>query len=310
VAELDELIPFDRSGYGRMHRSVGMFTSFWQFVRELRGRRFDLVIDLQGLFRSGFIALGTGAGRRIGFADGREFAPLFYTRRVVCPRGPVHAVDRNLRVAAALGLPVDRPRFPLGLRPTELEEARALVAATAGQPLPRFLAVVPGARWVTKLWRPERIAAVLDRLHDAGAPPAVLLGAPDEREIAGRVSAAARAPLVDLVGRTSLRQLTAVLNLAEAVLCHDSGPMHIAAALHRPTVALFGPTDPRRCGPYSPVARVVQTAIDCSPCYRRTCDHHSCMERLTVDTVYNAIAPLVCPPTATPAGALAAGRAR
>lgn len=291
---LDEVIPFDRRRYGRMLQSPRILIEFFGFVRQLRRRHFDLVLDLQGLFRSGFLAYASGARRRVGFADAREFAWLFYTQRIACARTPpniatpnTHAVDRNLNLARVLGLPVDPPTFPLGLRTEELDSARKLLATAAGRPLDHFTAVIPGARWDTKRWRADRLAKLIERLAAERLPPAILLGSPDDRAFANQILATGQTPVIDLVGRTSLRQLSALLALADLVICHDSGPMHIAAALDRPLVAIFGPTNPTRTGPYGPSSRVVALPLPCAPCYRRQCPlgHHNCMQQLDVDTV-------------------------
>ncbi len=293
---LDDVIVFDRARYGKMLRSGRALGDFLRFLRELRRRRFDLVVDLQGLFRSGFLAFASGAERRIGFAAARESAGLFYTQPVRCPPDARHAVDKNLCVVAALGLSTDRPEFPLGLRLEEIRAAKTLLTTAAGRPVKTFTAVIPGARWESKRWRAERIAALIDRMHEESLPCCVLLGSAADRPFADRVVAACRSPVIDLVGRTSLRVLAAVLGLSDRVICHDSGPMHIAAALNKPLVAIFGPTDPDVTGPYrcpkegasgtQPAFRVVAAPIECSPCRLRTCDHHSCMERLAVETVF------------------------
>jgi len=297
---LDEVIPFDRRHYGRMLRSLHSAADFLGFCRGLRRRRFDLVIDLQGLFRSGFLAWVSGAPARVGPRAAREGGALFYSLRVDEPppradsrsdTGDVHAVERNLHIARALGLDVSVPAFPLALRADELVSADAKLTQAAGQPLPRFIAALPGARWASKRWPATHWAALLDALHAAGLPPTVLLGGPDERGEADAIIAATRAPLVDLVGRTSLRELTAVLARAALVVCMDSGPMHIAAALTRPLVALFGPTNPGRTGPYSDTAHVVRLALPCSPCYARRCPlgHQDCLRTLDVQRVRAAV---------------------
>lgn len=285
---LSEAILFDRHGYGEMLGNAGMLGSFGDFVVSLRRRQFDLVIDLQGLFRSGFLTAATGARTRVGFATAREFAALAYNLRVSCPHDVRHAVDRNLRVAAALGLDIGDPQFPLGLRLHETTAAQGMLNYAAGEPIDRFTAIIPGARWTTKQWSPLRFAELIDRLHAAGHPPCVLLGSPDERGVAAQIVDRCQTRVIDLVGKSNLRELAALLDLSQQVICNDSGPMHIAAALGKPTIALFGPTDPRRCGPYSPTAQVVQTPIPCSPCYLRSCTHHSCMQRLSVEAVLTA----------------------
>ncbi len=300
---IDELILFDRSRFGRMLRSPRILAEFVRFLAALRRRRFDCVLDLQGLVRSGFLAWISGAGRRVGFTDAREFAWAFYTQRVPSPqarkvagrtdpRRDVHAVDKNLAAARALGLPADgQPGFPLGLRPAELTAGRAIVETAAGRPVPDYIAVAPGARWASKRWPAELLAALLDRLHADGLPVCVLLGGPDDRTCVSAITAAAHVPLVDLVGRTSLRELCAVLAGATLVVCHDSGPMHLAAALGRPLVALFGPTSAARTGPHGDRARVVSLKLPCAPCYARECPlgHHACLRELDVERVVTAV---------------------
>jgi lipopolysaccharide heptosyltransferase I len=298
---LDEVIPFDRKHYGRMWRSPRAALDFLGFCLAIRRRNFDLIIDLQGLFRSGFLAWVGGAQRRVGFADARELSWLFMTQRVRGPwssrRAPgrrdpasdVHAVEKNLHVARALGLAVDPPQFPLGLRDAESEAARALLAA-AGVSGTRFIALAPGARWESKRWPVESWAALIDRLHAGGGPTCVLLGGPDERALADAIVTRCRTKPANLIGRTSLRELTALLALAERVICCDSGPMHMTAALARPMVALFGPTNAARTGPYGRKTQVLALPLDCSPCYARVCPlrHHACMRQLSVEQVASA----------------------
>ena len=288
---LDEVIRFDRARYGRMWRSPRAFVDFWRFVRRLRRGRFDLVVDLQGLIRSGLFSWLSGARQRVGSATAREGAWLFYSRRVRPPAAAEHAVDKNLSLVEALGLRVGRPAFPLGLRPAERIAARQLLADAAGQEVEAFTAVFPGARWETKRWPPERIGALIDRIHAGGLPRCVLLGAPGDRAIADDVKPSCHSGVVDLVGRTTLRQLAALVEAAERVVCHDSGPLHIAAAFDKPTIAIFGPSSAVRTGPYSAAAKIVTHPVPCAPCYCRACPlgHHDCMRGLTVEAVYEQV---------------------
>lgn len=288
---IDEVIRFDRRRYGRLLRSPRALADFARFVFALHHRRFDLVIDLQGLFRSGFLAWASGAPQRVGFAVARELAPVFYTRRVRCAPAAVHAVDRNLQIAAALGAAPAAPEFPLHVPPHELEQARNKLVAAARRELREFIAILPAARWPSKLWNESHFANLIERLAVDGRPTCVLLGAPSEAGIAQRISAACKAEVVNLVGRTSLPQLVALLDLSRFVICLDSGPMHIAAALNKPLVALFGPTNPHRTGPYSPRAHVVSRALPCAPCYRVTCPlgHHACLDGLLPEQVLSHV---------------------
>lgn len=303
---LNEVIVFDRGRYGKMLSSPEAFRGFWAFIGRLRTERFDLVVDLQGLFRSGFLALASGAEWRAGFAGARELAPLLYTLPVNVGPAEVHAVDRNVALAQAVvsrltrAAPCDRrPEFPLGLSAAEQQAARERLSAALrvrarngafahapddAEP-PEFVVIAPGARWATKRWPVERWGDLLDRLHAENFPPAILLGGPDDAAFAEEIQRRAHHPAINWVGQTTLRELACILAECRGLICQDSGPMHLAAALDRPLVAIFGPTDPRRTGPYGRRVQIVRTAIDCAPCLRRSCWHHSCMQRLEVERV-------------------------
>ena len=293
---INEVIPFDRRRYGRMLTSPSILREFLAFVGDLRRRRFDLVVDLQGLVRSGFMAWATGAKRRIGFADAREMAWAFYSQRVAVPGNAVHAVDKNCALASEMGLQISRPEFPLPITPrarTAMQDRLSAAGLTHG----RFIAVLPGARWESKRWTAEKFAELLCRLAATDPRPCVLLGAPDERPFAEQIRAAG-ARAIDLVGSTSLAELAAALDLAEVVVSHDSGPMHVAAALGRPIVALFGPTDSRKTGPYQTSAHVLTHSVPCAPCMQRVCPlgHQNCLRGLEIEAVLRAVRELAPPP--------------
>ncbi len=292
--ELDELIVFDRNQFARLGRSPGATRAFFTFVRALRRRRFDLVVDLQGLFRSGFFARATGAPVRLGLREARELAWLAYTHRI--PRGgpDVHAVERNYAVARWLGFEDVPVTMNLAISPAERADARTLLA-DAGVPAGRpFVAILPGARWETKRWLPQRFAALVEWVASESGVEAVLMGGPDERDACTQIMALATGWAANLAGQTSLRQLAAVIAEAAVVVCHDSGPMHIAAALQRPMVAISGPTNPSRTGPYRQVDAVLRRDLPCSPCYLRRlsqCPHaHECMQGIEADAVISRVA--------------------
>jgi lipopolysaccharide heptosyltransferase I len=270
---VDEIILFDRRRYGRIGRSLTVTREFMAFLAELRRKQFTAVIDLQGLFRSGVLAMATGAADRVGFRAARELAPLFYTDRVTVADKDMHAVDRYLAVAAHLGLAMPKATDHLPVPP----EARAAIrrrladlGLAAGEP---FLAVCAHARWDTKQWPPERFAEVLNRLRREAHGRAVLIGSGGAAALSERVTAAMTEPPIDLTNRTTLRELVALTAEARAMLTNDSGPMHVAAAVGTPVVAVFGPTNPHRTGPYGPGHQVIAGRSDCSPCYKRECPY-------------------------------------
>lgn len=302
--QLDHVVHFDRARFGRMTRSPAAAAAFVAFLRDLRDRSFDLVIDLQGLFRSGFLAWITGADVRIGFAAAREGAPLFYTHRVAeddADFARTHAADRNWAVARALDIGDMPLRFDLAVTDAERDRAADILGALNTDPRVCFVAVLPGARWETKRWSPDRFAAFIEHVWRDHSVPCVLLGAPDERDLCENVARLSGRTVTNLAGRTNLRDLVAIIDRAAAVLTHDSGPMHIAAALNRPLVALLGPTNRNRTGPYGYGASVVQADLPCVPCYLKhlsQCPYnHQCMVTLDPSEVAGRLGELLKPGT-------------
>jgi lipopolysaccharide heptosyltransferase I len=316
--DLTEIVLFDRRRLGRMGVSPRIASEFVAFLRDLRARRYDLVIDLQGLFRSGFITRATGSPVRIGFRNAREGARLFYTHRIDTPTGDIHAVDKNYLVAGILGFADVPISFDLPISVAAEAEADALLGVTSPPPrggprggedvrsrassFPSAIAgaqstivFAPGARWETKRWLPERFAQLIDELASDGAAETyrcVLVGGREDQELCADISRRClRAPL-NLCGRTSLPGLVAIIARADLVICHDSGASHIAAALNRPLVCITGPTNPRRTGPYGRQHDVLRLDLECSPCYFRRLSqcphHHRCMQDLDVAKVVAA----------------------
>ncbi|MDP9131993.1 MAG: glycosyltransferase family 9 protein, partial [Nitrospirota bacterium] len=251
-------------------------------VPELRAARFDVVVDLQGLFRSGAMAWLTGCGRRIGFAGAREGSPLFYTRQVEVPDVPLHAVDRYLLVAEALGAkrPVE-PLFEFVDRPVDHQAVETILTRAGVVPSLPWIAINASARWETKRWPPQHFAEAADQLSRAHTLPIVFIGGPAERQESQAVMALMRAKAVDLTGQTPVGLLPGLLRQAAVLVTNDSGPMHIAAAVGTPVVALFGPTDPIRTGPYGRGHLVLSHAVECSPCFSRDCSRVVRLECLT-----------------------------
>jgi len=290
---LDEIVRFDRRRYGQVGRNLRITAEFLEFLRGLRARRFDLVVDLQGLFRSGFLAFASGAGTRVGFASAREFAWVFYSHRIAVRDPNMHAVDRNYLFASALGFEDVPIEFSLPVR----AEARAVVrrmleegGLAAGTP---YLLMAPGTRWETKIWPAEHFAEVARRIRGERGLGVVLAGMESEAPIARRVAELAGGGVVNLAGRTSLAELIALVDGAALVVMHDSGPMHLASALRKPMVAIYGPTSPVRTGPYGRDDTVARLDLPCSPCYLKEtaeCPHkHRCMRELSPEGVVERV---------------------
>jgi heptosyltransferase I len=252
-------------------------------IPRLRAEKFDLAVDLQGLFRSAIMARLAGCPERIGFANGREGSPLFYTQRVAVPTPDMHAVDRYLLVADALGAARPAaPQFRFRISPADREQVASVLGRAGLRTGAPWIAMNVSARWPTKRWPVESFAVVADRLHQEGAGPVVLVGGPDDRADAQRVKTLVKtSSIIDVTGLTPLGLLPALLQSASVLLTNDSGPMHVAAAVGTPVVALFGPTSRIRTGPYGKNHCVLTHPLPCSPCFSRRCTNAIERECLT-----------------------------
>jgi len=270
--DLDEVIPFDRKRFGRIARDPEATGEFMRFCRELRRRQFDWVIDLQGLFRSGYLSFAADAPTRAGFADARELAWVFYTHRirVTAP----HTVDRNIQLARALGVDARGEDLRLTVTRQGRSSAESFLAEREIQPR-RYVVVAPGTRRENKLYPARHWREVIAKL--AAELPVVVIGSAGERALCAEV-ADGLANAFSLAGRTSLPELVALIALAGTVICCDSAASFIAPAVGTPFVTLMGPTRPERTGPYGRGGKAVLADIPCLGCLKRRCRHATCMQ--------------------------------
>jgi lipopolysaccharide heptosyltransferase I len=277
---VDEVILFQRKRWGRGWYSPWALGDLSGFIGKLRQREFDVVIDLQGLLRSAWIAMASGAPRRIGFSNAREFAPLFDTELVDCSWDNEHAVQRYLKIASALGCGDGPAEFCFAVDDDDRSYISKLIP-----PSTPYAVLMPGTNWDTKRWPAARFAALVKPLKERFGLEAVLAGSSADAGLARQIPAK-----FNLIAKTSLRQIVALLERAQLVIGNDTGPMHMAAALGIPLVCPYGPTDPRRTGPFERPESVVRINLPCSPCYSRTCSHRSCMEWLGIAPVLETAA--------------------
>ncbi len=250
------------------------------FLGRVRAGEFGLALDLGRGIKSALIARASGAPRRLGFArgDSREGAWLLATERLP-PQGVERAkLEQFLAFGDLLGVPPAPVAF--GLAPTP-DEAAAAESLLAGLPHPIVAACV-GSSCPARAWFPEPTAEVLSALHDRHGGSAVLLGMPADGPFALAVARHARGPVRDLVGRTTLRQLLAVLARATIAVGPDSGALHLASAVGVPVVSLWGATSAARSTPFGSERWAVQGDAPCMPCFLRTCPiERVCMRAIT-----------------------------
>jgi ADP-heptose:LPS heptosyltransferase len=265
--DVRRVIPFARRGRDRKLAS---------FLFALRKARYDLVIDMQGLLKSGVITRLARGRRRIGPSFQREGAKIFYHAVAGERDKDRHAVEENLDPVRYLGLDPIPPEFPVTFPALDLDGNGPHVA------------VVPSSRWEAKDWTPAGFASAARYLRDERGAKVYLLGGPGDVQRCDDVERMMGGDAINLAGKTSIVEMGSYLAAMDLLIANDSGPVHMAAAVGTPSLVLFGPTCPMRTGPYGEEHRVVQApATECRPCFMRECPpgHHRCMAGISADQV-------------------------
>jgi lipopolysaccharide heptosyltransferase II len=272
--DLAGVVRFERKRWARPQHWPEMFRS----VRWLRAQQFDLVIDLQCLARSGAFAWLARGNFLVGLDEVREGARGFYDVAVPRKSFHTHAVDWYLSVLPALGVPVHKNFAWLPERPEIAAEVKrkwpgAFVSAPhSALRTPHLILLQPGARWQNKRWPVGHFAELVQRLAQKHPDTRfAILGGQDDQPLGEIILQAAPARCLNLCGGTSLLEMVEWIRLGDLLVTNDTGPMHAAAALGKPLVALFGPTEPRRTGPYGQLENVLRLDLPCSPCLKADC---------------------------------------
>jgi len=255
VPGLDERLLFERKQLGRWYTGQGL-TAMRSLIEQLRTANYDLILDLQGLLRTALLGWLSGCPTRVGMANAREGAPLFYTHRVKPPAGSLHMVDRYRTLLEAIGIETFDPRNPLR-PPAKAAEYASVMLNEAGLTPGRFAVLIAGSAHPSKCWPTERFAAVAEKLAKQYGLKIAAVGTAGEKKIVSTIQQACAVPIADFCGRTSIPQLAALLTQAGLVVSNDTGPGHIAAAIGVPTVLIFGPTNPAWVAPYGRPETVV-----------------------------------------------------
>lgn len=273
-------------------------TQWWDMLHVIRKQDFDLVVDLQGLLRSAFMAKMSGASVIVGFAQGRECSPWFYTHRVKLPIPSgtswrlwnMHAVDRNLAVAKFLGAECDVPQFCLPSHEDDRQAVDQWLKAGNVTESDKLVAIAPLTRQPIKNWPLERFVQVAQSLIELNHVKIVLVGTEDPH-VSRQFEAALGSQCVNLMGKTRVRQLSVLLDKVSLLIANDSAPLHIAAARGIPLLTIFGPTNPESTGPYgmSADSQVMTHALPCQPCGERTCRNAIPLECLTASSVNDVV---------------------
>jgi heptosyltransferase III len=293
---VDEVIPL------RKHQGI---VHDLRFIHYLRKKKFDVAINMTEGDRGAILAFLSGARHRIGVANKRRKGflgkHLLFTHLIEANYNGRQRAAMDLDVLEPLGIPSTDPQIELFTSPEDdsfIQQVLQLEGIT--EPMP-FAVVHPTSRWLFKCWRDEAVAGVIDYLQTNGLR-VVLTSGPDAKEkekLSSILSLATSKPVV-LSGDLTLKQFAALLKQSTLFFGVDSAPMHMAAALDKPLVALFGPSDYRVWRPLGTKSRIVMREADfpCLPCRKDGCDgskNSKCLEVITVEEVIDTIDELLCP---------------
>ncbi len=283
---IDKIFIFERKRWGEKRSVLKTCIEFLRFTGEIRSCGFDLVIDLQGLLRSGLITFLSGAKYTVGLSNAREGSRLFFNHVVDVSKKNLHAVDRYLSVCEKIGIVRKNPvKFSLFIKEDVRKKVDKLLIDNGIKKKDIVVVVNANSRWRTKCWNQDRFAVLSDRLMDEFSVKIVMIGAVCDSEYVKQIVGMMKNTPVVLVGKTTLLGLSSVLKRADIMITNDSGPMHMSVAVSTATIALFGPTDPKLTGPYGENGDVIFKQIDCQPCFKRNCATKECMNLIDIDDV-------------------------
>jgi heptosyltransferase I len=287
--DLTGIFPFQRNRWAALHRWPEIAAS----LRTMRQKRFDWAIDLQGLARSGLFAWLSNARLTVGLNNlregQREGARAFYD--LTPPSAPprTHAVDRYMAVLPLLGVPT---HWNFDWLPSR-QEVRAQILKKWNPADTPWVALLPGGRWDNKRWPVEYFVELVKLMRAREDLRFVILGSASERPLGQAIEAIDPTRCLNLAGQTSLWEMIEWIRLCRLTVTNDTGPMHVAAALKKPLVALFGPTNPCNTGPYGDLENVIQiTRLPCVPCMKATCsyaDPLACLRQITPAMVFEKV---------------------
>ncbi len=277
LPEIDKILVHDKKNGG--------LKELVRILKAVRRERFDIVISPHRSTRSTLIALYSGAKTRIGYKENE--LSFFYNRRIERPMH-LHEAERILALAGPLGDYDESPRPHLTVTLKEKAYARELMGESP------YALVAPGSAWKTKRWPPDSFGEVVAGLIERGYRVA-LIGGPGDREPAEEVVDSVPDTIANLTGRTTLREMTALIAGSALLVCNDSAPIHVASAFETPTVAVFGPTTPEMG--FAPLGKralaIGLPGLSCRPCSDHGGDvcpekHFACMRQLRPETVLEA----------------------
>jgi 3-deoxy-D-manno-octulosonic-acid transferase/heptosyltransferase-1 len=264
----------------------------YRFLKELRDTRYDLIIDFQGLLKSGILIALSRGRRKIGYGRGMEHMEcsyVFLNERVPPVDMDNHALMRSMMLLDAIGIPSSDIEYNLPVQDQDRATRDALLIRHDIREPRLLVAINPAAKWETKLWSQLKFAKLADTLIQQYGASLVFTGGSEDRGAVQGIISAMEGKAANLAGETTLRTLAALYEKTDFLVSTDTGPMHIASAVGTPVVALFGPTAPWRTGPFGPDHQIIRVATECSPCFKRQCSATRCMQEISVEHVLDGV---------------------
>lgn len=279
--DVDRILVFDRDG---KHR--GFFAQF-QFYRELRRERFQLVVAMQTAMWSHLVAFLSGAPYRLGRYQKCFRSTLTHAWRGKYPKGETHEADRNLELVRLICNGEGKRKLIFHLLPNEISIVKKRIASWGIGDNTFLIGIHPGGSSFDKRWPEKQYAELADRLAYHYKATILLLQGPGEEALTENIQKTMQSPAIAHAPET-IRELGALLSCCDLVVCNDSGPMHLAAALDVPTIAIFGPTDHVAWHPLSENASIVRRDMPCWPCSAHKCKiGWECTKKLSIEPVWN-----------------------
>ncbi len=287
---IDNLIVFDR-------RKISL-SYIGKMKKILRAENFDISIDFHGLFKSAFIVMLAGAKIKLASSstNGMRELSWMFSKEIKPDNVISHCIERHLAVAKYLGCEFDINNLDFHLEITDkyVAEVKEILKKENADLNKKIILVHPGGGWISRRWQSDKFAKTIDLINKNYDVNVMLIGGKEggasekglDEEI---ISMLETQKIINLTGKLTLKQLMALFTMANLFLANEAGPMHIATALKVPSVAILGPTDANRTGPFKGNTTVVQKKVSCQPCRNRTCTKVDCMKLISVDEIYGLI---------------------
>ena len=279
---IDEIIVFEKKKF----KSIGGFIKHIPaFAALLKAGHYDVALDLQGLGKSAAIAYLSQAPVKLGCANMRELSNRI-SRPVIGVNANGHIVERYLDVAREIGCRVEKVVFPIVITDNEADIAERLMVQAGMNSQNPYVILAVGANWPNKRWPTKYYAHLVDWLYNQKIIPVIIGGGVVDERLAEEIVAAAQIPPVNLVNKTTLKQLAFIIKQSKVIIGGDTGPVHLAAGLTKPTLMIMGPTNKNRNGPYHQQENAIEVGYDCKHCWQRTCKFdRDCLAEISLEKV-------------------------